>query len=105
MEKLYYSIGEVAEKLGESVTLVRFWANSFPKFIRPARNAKGNRMFTSDDIETFRQIHHLVKVRGMTLEGAARMLASERRRVDAEVRVLGYLESLKSQLEEIYRTL
>ena len=47
MEKLYYSIGEVAGILGESVSLVRFWSNSFPKFIKPKRNAKGNRQFTA----------------------------------------------------------
>ena len=46
MEKYLYTIGEVAEILGESTSLVRFWANEFPKFIKPQRNAKGNRLFT-----------------------------------------------------------
>ena len=31
MEKLYYTISEVAKELGESVSLVRFWSNSFPR--------------------------------------------------------------------------
>ena len=53
MEKYLYTVGEVAEILGESTSLVRFWANEFPKFIRPQRNAKGNRLFTKDDVETF----------------------------------------------------
>ena len=57
MEKVYYTIGEVAEALGENVPLVRFWSNSFPTFIRPVRNAKGNRLFTRADLDTFRQIH------------------------------------------------
>ena len=46
MEKYFYTVGEVAEILGESTSLVRFWANEFPKFIRPQRNAKGNRLFS-----------------------------------------------------------
>ena len=52
MEKYLYTIGEVAEILGESTSLVRFWANEFPKFIKPERNAKGNRLFKKEDVET-----------------------------------------------------
>ena len=33
MEKYLYTVGEVAGILGESTSLVRFWANEFPKFI------------------------------------------------------------------------
>ena len=51
MEKLYYTIGEAAEILGESTSLVRFWSNSFPKYIKPKRNAKGNRLFTAEDMD------------------------------------------------------
>ena len=67
-EKLYYSIGEVAEILGESTSLVRFWSDSFPEFVRPERNKKGNRKFTPADVENLRIIHHLVKDQRMTLE-------------------------------------
>ena len=45
IEKLYYTIGEISEILGESTSLVRFWAQKFPDFIKPARNKKGNRLF------------------------------------------------------------
>ena len=55
MEKLFYSISEVADILGESVSLVRFWSNSFPKYIKPERNAKGNRLYTSDDIDVLKE--------------------------------------------------
>ena len=47
MEKLYYSISEAAGAIGESVSLVRFWTNSFPNLIKPRRNAKGNRQYIS----------------------------------------------------------
>ena len=65
--KFLYKIGEVADILGESVSLVRFWANEFSAFIHPQRNAKGNRLFTSEDLQTMKTIHFLVKDQGLTL--------------------------------------
>ena len=44
MDKLYYTIGEVSEILGESSSLVRFWTNSFSRYLKPKRNDKGNRL-------------------------------------------------------------
>ena len=105
MEKLFYSIGEVADILGESVSLVRFWSNSFPEFIKPQRNAKGNRQFSAADVETFKQIHHLVKDRGMTLEGAAQQLTHDRRPVDRQVRAIASLKEIRSQLMEIKKNI
>ena len=45
MEKYLYTIGEAADILGESTSLVRFWANEFPKFIKPQRNAQIRNFF------------------------------------------------------------
>ena len=101
MEKYLYTIGEVAEILGESTSLVRFWANEFPKYIKPQRNAKGNRLFTKEDVETFKHIHLLVKVEGLTLEGAAKRLKGDRKDVINKAKVLESLRSIRSQLEEI----
>ena len=101
MEKYLYTIGEVAEILGESTSLVRFWANEFPKFIKPQRNAKGNRLFTKEDVETFKHIHTLVKVEGLTLEGAAKRLKGDRKDVINKSRVLESLRKIRKQLEEI----
>lgn len=101
MEKLYWTIGEVAEMLGESVPLVRSWADGFPGLIKPARNAKGNRLFTADDVEKLRQIHFLVRVKGMTLKGAGRQLKAGSPQVEARVRALERLKNIRSRLEEI----
>jgi DNA-binding transcriptional MerR regulator len=105
MEKYLYTIGEVAEILGESTSLVRFWANEFPKFIKPQRNAKGNRLFTKEDVETFKHIHLLVKVEGLTLEGAAKRLKGEKKDVINKAKVLESLRNIRQQLEEIKDTL
>lgn len=101
MEKYLYTVGEVAGILGESTSLVRFWANEFPKFIRPQRNAKGNRLFTKEDVETMKHIHLLVKVEGLTLEGAAKRLKGDRKDVISKARVLDSLKAIRRQLEEI----
>lgn len=101
MEKYFYTVGEVAEILGESTSLVRFWANEFPKFIRPQRNAKGNRLFSKDDVETFKHIHVLVKIEGLTLDGAAKRLAGERKNVINKTKVLESLKDIRQQLSEI----
>ena len=105
MEKYLYTIGEVAEILGESVSLVRFWSNEFTRFIKPQRNAKGNRLYTKDDIETFKHIHLLVKVEGLTLEGAAKRLKGDKKDVINKARVLESLKAIRQQLSEIRETL
>lgn len=105
MEKYFYTIGEVAEILGESTSLVRFWSNEFPKFIKPQRNAKGNRLFTKEDLETFKHIHLLVKVEGLTLEGTAKRLKGDRKEVVNKARVLENLRAIRQQLTEIRQDL
>lgn len=102
--KVYYTIGEVAELLGENVSLIRFWEKHF-KAIRPKRNNKGHRIFTRDQLIRLKSIHHLVKVKGMTLQGAAEALSTEGEMIDKETalreRLLGirdFLKELRSQL-------
>ena len=101
MEKYLYTVGEVAGILGENTSLVCFWANEFPKFIKPQRNAKGNRLFTKEDVETFKHIHMLVKVEGMTLEGVAKRLKGDRKDVINKAKVLESLRAIRNQLAEI----
>lgn len=105
MEKLFYTIGEVAGLLGENASLVRFWTNSFEKFLKPRRNAKGNRLYVEEEIDTLKQIHLLVKEQGMTLEGAARRMTEDRKTVDSRVKALDTLREIRAQLEEIRSSL
>ena len=69
--KRYYSIGEVAERLGVKTSQVRFWESSFDH-IKATKNSRGDRRFTRRNIGQLEQVHHLVKERGFTLEGAKR---------------------------------
>ena len=77
-EKLYYKIGEVAQLMGEEVSTIRFWSDTFPRYIKPERNAKGNRLFHPEDVENIRLIHYLTRTEGLTLDGVARKLAENR---------------------------
>ena len=105
VEKLYYTIGEVSEILGENASLVRFWAGKFPDFIKPARNKKGNRLFTARDLANFKVIYYLVKERGMTLEGAAKRMKDNITGEDKRVEVISMLTSKKEKLQNISRAL
>lgn len=69
IEKIFYSIGEVAKMFDVNTSHIRFWSKQFD-VIKPATNKKGNRMFTMSDIENFKVIYHLVKEKGFTLKGA-----------------------------------
>ena len=71
--KLYYSVGEVAEMLGVSESLLRFWEKECPQ-ITPKKAGRGIRQYRQEDIETLKLIYHLVKERGMTLQGARQRL-------------------------------
>ena len=101
IEKLYYTIGEVAEILNENTSLVRFWAQKFPEYIKPARNKNGNRLFTADDLANFRLIYYLVKERGMTLDGASKRLKDNKSGVDRRVDVVEILTGIKDRLLEV----
>ena len=101
MGKLLYTMGEVAQELGENPSAVRYWSNYFEKFIKPQRNAKGNRLFHPEDIETLKQIQFLVKKQGLTLEGAAQRLKDERRSVEARVKALNSLKDIRTLLTEV----
>lgn len=73
VEKLYWSIGEVAEELGVNTSLIRYWEKEFNS-IRPKRTGKGDRSYTRKEIDQLRRIQHLVKEKGFTLQGAKEQL-------------------------------
>lgn len=98
-------MGETAEILGENVSAVRYWSNYFEQFVKPLRNAKGNRLYHPEDIETLKQIRFLVKDQGLTLEGAAQRMKDDRRSVERRVKALDILKGIKTDLEEAMKAL
>jgi DNA-binding transcriptional MerR regulator len=103
-EKLYYSMGEVAEMLDVTPTLLRFWEKRFD-IIKPHKNKKGNRLFSPDDVNNLKTIYHLVKERGMTLDGAARQLRGRRSEIARDVEIAERLGAIRALLVEVYNEL
>lgn len=95
--KLFYSISEVAQMLGVSETLLRFWEKKFPQ-LNPKRAGRDIRQYRREDVETAKMIYHLVKERGMTLDGAQRRL---RDNGDAARRNYELVNRLKAIREEL----
>ena len=100
IEKLYYSIGEVAKILNVNVSLVRFWEKEFD-ILQPKKNKKGNRMFTVTDFENLKLIYHLVKERGFTLEGAKNKLVENREDTINNFEIVSRLKEIRSFLVEL----
>jgi DNA-binding transcriptional MerR regulator len=97
-EKLFYSIGEVADMFDVNTSLIRFWEKEFD-VITPSKNKKGNRLFTKKDIENFKLIFHLVKEKGYTLQGAKDKLKGGLKESDqVKVDVIHKLKGIKDQL-------
>ena len=62
IEKVVFTIGEVADLMHTSTSTIRYWENQFNE-LKPQKNKKGNRLFSKEDVELVRFIHHLVKER------------------------------------------
>ncbi len=100
IEKLYYSIGEVAEIFNVAPSLIRFWESEFD-LIKPKKNRKGNRQFTKEDIDNVRTIYHLVKEKGFTLQGAKEMLRHDSQAIKDKMEVIDSLRGVRKFLVDI----
>ncbi len=102
--KIYYTMGEVTEMFDVTPSLIRHWVSNFDT-IKPARNKKGNRLFTPEDVEQLKLIYHLVKERGMTLSGAKRALGRGHivagSSLERDAKIMERLQHLRSMLVEL----
>lgn len=104
IEKLYYSIGEVAEIFNVAPSLIRFWESEFD-IIKPKKNRKGNRQFTKEDIDNVRTIYHLVKEKGFTLNGAKDMLKNDVQGVKDKMDMIESLKKVRKFLSDLSKEL
>ena len=100
IEKLFYSIGEVAQMYGVNVSLIRFWENEFD-ILKPKKNKKGNRMFTKTDLENLDVIFHLVKERGFTLDGAKKKLKENKKDTIDNISIIKNLKEIRTFLVDL----
>ncbi len=100
IEKIIFTIGEVAEMVGESTSTIRYWENQFDA-LKPQKNGKGNRLFNKNDIEVVKLIHYLVKTRGLTIKGAKMKLKENRDETITNFEIAQKLKSVRDELIEI----
>ena len=87
-----------------NASLIRYWESKFD-CIKPHKNKKGNRMFTPADVENLKLIYHLVKEKGMTLEGANMAMKRRGKSVQRDVSILERLQHIRAMLLEIRESL
>lgn len=104
-KKIYYKIGEVAIRFNVNPSLIRYWEQEF-EIIKPKKSAKGTRLFTQKDVDHFEVIHHLVKEKGLTIQGAKDYM--KKRKKDSSLEKLDVINTLnrtKSLLQEVREAL
>ena len=103
-EKLYYSIGEVADMFGVSKSLIRYWETEF-SMLKPHKNSKGDRRFTKENIEQLHLIFDLVKNRGFTIEGAKNEIRQNKDLIKQRQALLQKLIHLKADMMKLKESL
>jgi DNA-binding transcriptional MerR regulator len=96
-KKLFYRISEVAEMFNINISAVRFWEKEFD-ILKPKKNKKGNRLFTSKDIKNIQIIYHLLKERGFTVEGAKKKLKDNKTDTINNIEIVNHLKDIRGFL-------
>ncbi len=103
-KKLYYGIGEVAEWFGVNTSQIRFWENEFD-VLQPRKTKKGDRLFRVEDIKNLQLIHHLLRNRKFSLEGAKDYLKANKQHADLHFELTQSLTKFRSFLLELKASL
>jgi len=100
INKMYYTMGEVAILFDVNQSLLRFYEKEFD-VLQPKKNKKGNRYFTPEDIENLKIIFHLIREKGYTLNGAKEYLKNNATGTRDDQKIISALENIKSFLIEV----
>lgn len=100
MEKLYYSIGEVSERVGHEPHVLRYWEQEFD-VLDPRKNRAGRRVYTEEDIAVVEQIRALLKDEKYTIEGAKQSIRRGKQGADPRTQIRNELRDLRSFLEDL----
>jgi DNA-binding transcriptional MerR regulator len=101
--KQYYGIGEVASMFQVNASLLRYWESEFD-ILKPRKNKKGDRFFRPDDIKNLQMIHHLLRERKYTIDGARDFLKKSKKSnkqfeaIETLKKIKGFLLEMKAGL-------
>lgn len=99
-EKRYYGIGEIAKAFSVNTSLLRFWEKEFAE-IQPKKKESGTRKYTAQDVANIQRIYHLIKEKGLTLEGTRKQLKLKNSESEGKLALIQKLEKVKFELEEL----
>ena len=97
--KQYYGIGEVAIMFQVNASLLRYWETEFD-VLKPKKNGKGDRFFRPEDIKNLQIIHHLLRQKKFTIQGAKDYLKNNKQSKE-RFEMVKQLQQLKSFLLEM----
>jgi DNA-binding transcriptional MerR regulator len=81
----FFSIGEVCALTDLKPHVLRYWESQF-RFLNPAKNRSGNRVYKSREVELVMLVKHLLYTEKYTIEGARQRLDQFRRSGDLKAR-------------------
>lgn len=96
-EKLYWSIHEVAEQLGENASTLRFWEKE-TKIVNPRRNNRAVRYYTMEEIGKLKMLQDLIRRQGFTITGAAEKIKNKNTIFDRNSQVVSRLQQVRDKL-------
>lgn len=99
IEKLYFTISEVAAQFNIAASVLRYWESEFI-IIQPKKSRKGDRLYTKEDIDNIRMIYHLLREKGFTIEGAKKYL-KENKNANQQFELVDSLQKLRQFLVEL----
>ncbi len=74
----FYSIGEVCALTDLKPHVLRYWESQF-RFLNPAKNRSGNRVYKSREVELIMLVKHLLYTEKYTIDGARQRIDQYRR--------------------------
>ncbi len=100
-DKIYYKIGDIANKFDVNTSLIRYWEQEFD-LIKPKKSSKGTRYYTTKDIDNLELIHYLIKEKGMTLQGVKDYISNKKKNKSMEkLEVIVTLKKTRNLLTKI----
>ncbi len=105
----FFSIGEVCELTELKPHVLRYWESQF-RFLNPAKNRSGNRVYQRKEIELILLVKHLLYTEKYTIEGARQKVDDHRKAGDLRAvarAALGLetIESLERDLRDLLQLL
>lgn len=100
MERIYYSIKEVSERVGVPFSTLRYWEQEIPQ-LRPHRNEGKTRFYTSEDVQLIEQIKYLREDQKLTIKAIKHRLNVDKQGVESRQKIAGLLKQIRQELVDI----